>query len=206
MYQISISFFLLLLCSNNLLSQFLGGLKNDRGVAFCQYGDGFVLSGSTRSFGAGSEDMWMIKVDANMEDVFHREWGTYHYDLAADIIATSDNHFLVCGYSWDAPGGRTSIVLAKYDESGNMVWVSYFGGNHNDYVYSLKEANDGGYLMTGIDRSYGALGAVFLIKTNSSGAKEWAKYYDTPNKDIGMDVVECSDSSFMTSLYNYACI
>ncbi len=197
MLKVTIVIILVQMVATNLQSQFLGGLKNDRAVSFCQYGEGYVLSGSTRSFGAGSEDMWMIKVGEDMEDVFHKEWGTYHYDLASDIIATTDNHFLICGYSWDAPGGRTSIVLAKYDGSGNMVWVSYFGGYHNDLAYSLKESKDGGYLITGIDRSYGTLGAVFLVKTNASGVQEWSKYYDTANKDIGMDVAECSDSSFM---------
>jgi hypothetical protein len=188
----------LLLCATQIAhTQYFGGSYNDKGIAFCQINSDFYITGTTRSFGAGSEDIWIIKTNQDLKSEFNVEWGGIHYEIASDIIASSDNNIITTGASWDAPGGRTTVFLAKYDVLGNILWVSYFGYGHNDYVYSVKESADGGYVITGINRAYGTMGAIFLIKTDSNGVLLWQKFYDTNDKDIGMDVVECADSSFM---------
>lgn len=186
---------LILCCYSNHQAQYFGGPKNDKGVSFCQNGTDFFLAGTTRSFGAGSDDMTIVHVNSNWEATSHIEWGGIHFDVAADIITTSDGHYLITGHSWDAPGGRSTIVLAKYTTSSNLVWVAYFGDWHNDYVYSVKETSDQGYLLTGIDRAQGILGSIFLTKIDANGHLLWQKFYETPNKDIGMDVVESADHS-----------
>ncbi len=183
----------------SISAQYYGGSKNDKGVAFCQIDQQFFLAGTTRSFGMGSDDIFVVKVNEAWEDSYHSEWGDIHFDVAGDITATSDGHYLVTGHSWDAPGGRSTVVLAKYNTSSQLIWIAYFGDYHNDYVYSVKETQDGGYLMTGINRAQGDLGAIFLAKTDQNGILLWQKFYDTVTrdsaKDIGMDVVEANDGS-----------
>jgi Secretion system C-terminal sorting domain len=182
---------------HTIYAQHLGGSKNDKGISFCQSNQKFYLSGTTRSFGAGSEDVFIVKVNDNFQSQLHVEWGGTHHDIVSKIIRTTDQKNLVVGHSWDSPGGRTGVVLAKFDDVGNNLWVSYFGGSHNDYSFSVMETSDGGYLLTGINRAEGSIGAIFLIKTNNNGVQQWQKFYDTNNKDIGVDVVENLDSTLM---------
>jgi len=189
---------LLLFCSyENSYTQYYGSSFNDRGISFCQSDKYFFLTGTTRGFGEGSEDIWFIKVNDELQVEFHVEWGGPHYDIASEIIATSDQNYLITGYSWDAPGSRTTVVLAKFDSAGNNIWNSYFGDEHDDHVFSVLETADYGYLITGTNRAQGKEGAVFLIKTDINGVLEWQNFYDTPTKDVGMDVVECDDSSIL---------
>ena len=156
-------------------SQYFGSYFNDTGISFCHSNSSFYLTGTTRSFGAGSEDIWIIKVNDELKNEFHTEWGGPHYDIAAEIIATSDNNYILTGHSWDAPGSGTTIILAKYDSTGNNLWVSYFGGKDNDYAFSVIETADYGYLITGTNREAGKEGAAFLIKTDINGVLEWEK-------------------------------
>ena len=180
-----------------LIGQWVGGTQNERAVGFVQGANQLYFLANTRSYGAGSEDFWLLKYNENMQRVFQTNWGFLHYDLATDILYSSDDHFLVCGYSWDAPGGRTSIVVNKYNKEGDLVWTSYFGGYHNDVSFAIKETLDGSYLITGIDRGYGSLGAVFLVKIDKDGLQRWSRYYDSPHKDVGMDIAICKDSSLL---------
>ena len=178
-----------------LKAQYFGGEQNDRGVSFCEVDSNFYLTGTTRSAGAGSEDVWFVKINSDFESVYNFHWGGPHHDVSSNILATSDNNFIVLGYSWDAPGIREDIFVTKYNQSGGVLWVAYFGGTASDFTYGLEETMDGGYLITGINRSEGPLGATFLIKLDSGGVKQWEQYYDTGIKDIGKDVVEGPDSS-----------
>lgn len=178
-------------------AQYYGGSKNDKGVAFCQIQGNFFLAGTTRSFGMGSDDIFVVKVNEHWEDNYHSEWGGRQFDVAGDITATSDGHYLVTGHFWDAQGKRSTVILAKYNTASQLVWIAYFGDWHNDYVYSITETQDNGYLITGINRAQGTLGAIFLAKTNQDGVLLWQQFYDTPVKDIGMDVVECNDGSLL---------
>ena len=189
---------LLLFCSyENSYTQYYGSTFNDRGISFCQSDKYFFLTGTTRGYGEGSEDIWFIKVNDELKEEFHVEWGGPHYDISAKIIATSDQNYLLTGYSWDAPGSRTTIVLAKFDSTGNILWISYFGDEHDDYALSVLETADRGYLITGTNRAQGDEGAVFLIKTDINGVLQWQNFYDTPTKDIGKDVIETGDSSIL---------
>ena len=178
--------------------QFFGGINNDKGIAFCELNKGIVLTGTTRSFGEGSEDIWLVKVN---EDFIYQnaiEWGSVHHDISSDIISTVDGGIVVLGYSWDAPGARTGIVLAKYDSSLSNQWTSYFSGTSNDLGYSLIQTSDNGFLAVGIDKSVGEIGACSVIKVNENGVLEWQQFYDTENKDIGIDVLELNDGSIFT--------
>ena len=61
-------------------------------------------------------------------------------------------------------------MLVKTDSSGNMMWNSSYGGASTDIGYSVVEANDGGYAMTGYTSSFGeGESDAWLIKTNETG-------------------------------------
>tara|TARA_B100001287_G_scaffold104427_1_gene87755 strand:- start:3638 stop:5089 length:1452 start_codon:yes stop_codon:yes gene_type:complete len=193
--------FLLLICFlfnySDLNAQFFGGLNNDKGVAFCNINQDLFLTATTRSFGQGSEDIWLIKVNDDLQFEKAIEWGGVHHDIVADIIATYDEGVVLMGYSWDAPGSRTGIVIAKYDKLLNNQWISYISGQNNDLGYGLIETKNHEFLAVGLDKSQGELGACSLIKIDENGVLKWQKFYDTPNKDIGMDVLELNDGSLL---------
>jgi len=176
-------------------SQFYGGEKNDKGISFCQVNKNFFLIGTTRSFGSGSEDFLILKINSELKSVWQKEWGGPHHDLVNQITKTSDNNYVIVGSSWDAPGGRTNTVLSKYDHLGNKLWLKYFGEKEDDPASSIIETHEGGLLIVGTNRARGKLGSPFLIKTDSHGNQEWERFYTIKNKSIGMDVIQPNDST-----------
>lgn len=125
-YRRLIFLLFLLWISSSISAQYFGGEKNDNGIYFCENNNSFYLTGTVRSFGSGSEDVTLVKVNSDFQHLSNVEWGGVHHDISAKIIFTSDSNLLVVGHSWDAPGLRTGVFVTKYDTTGTILWTAYF--------------------------------------------------------------------------------
>ncbi len=199
-YVIKTAAILFLFCFfySPLTSQYFGGNENDEGVSFLEHNNKFVLIGNTRSFGEGSSDAIISEIDEDFNTTESHYVGYPHQDFGAGIAKTNDGGYVTLINSWDVkPSGRTDIGVVKYDQNHNKMWLSFFGGAHNDHAYSIKETNDNGIIITGLNRDEGNLGSVFLRKLNENGVLVWEKFYDIAAKDLGKDIIQLPDSSFM---------
>jgi hypothetical protein len=92
------------------------------------------------------------------------------------------------------------IFLIKTDANGNIIWAKTYGGTDYDYVYSVQQTSDGGYIVAGYTASFGAGDwNIFLIKTDAKGNIQWAKTYgETDNLDRGIpSVQQTSDGGYI---------
>jgi len=64
------------------------------------------------------------------------------------------------------------IALIRYNEAKEIEVLNTFGGVQNENVYDLLQTNDGGFILAGSTRSFGA-GAndAYLIKTDKNGVE-----------------------------------
>ena len=195
-----VSTFVLNFCFQFSHAQFIGGSLNDAGSSFCELDNGgLFLFGTTRSYGAGSDDMLVVKLDSSLNFQKNIFYGWSTYDVASKMIKTHNNQVVTTGYSWSAPGpgGRGDVVVNKYGSTGCLMWSSYFGGISNDYSSSIIETLDHGYVLTGVDEGGASKGDVYFYKLKEDGTKEWGHVYQSTTKDMGMDVIQCSDSSYL---------
>jgi len=98
-----------------------GGSETDWGYCVQQTSDeGYVVVGGTWSYGAGNEDMWLIKTDANGDTVWTRTFGGASGDEAAAVQQTPDGGFVVVGTTHSFGAGPCDVWLLKPDAEGRV--------------------------------------------------------------------------------------
>jgi len=161
-----------------------GGVNNEIGYSVIEVSDGYIFAGSTKTFGMGGNDMWLVKTNLLGEKVWSKRFGGPNDDSASSVVQTEDGGFLLAGYTSSYGEGGQEIWLVKTDSQGNEVWSKRFGGPNDDSASSVVQTEDGGYIITGLTRSYGANGNVLLIKTNQYGLAEWSELLGGSSWDV----------------------
>jgi hypothetical protein len=180
-------------------SQTFGGENNDVATSVIQALDGgYLLAGSTRSFGNGSSDMYLVKTDANGTEEWFKTFGGTAYDYAYSIFQTSDGGYLIGGQTESFGNGSSDMYLVKTDASGNEEWSKTFGGENNDSAYSVIQTSDGGYLLGGRTESFGnGNNDMYLVKTDANGTEEWFKTFGGTANHYAYSILQTSDGGYL---------
>src|SRR5680860_146778 len=98
-----------------------GGAGSDAGTSLVQTSDGgYAVTGHTANYGAGADDMILVKYDSAGTLTWSKTWGGADYDHGTSLIKTSDDGYAVAG--WTSYGaGVDDMFLAKYNSSGVIV-------------------------------------------------------------------------------------
>jgi len=158
-----------------------GGAAADVGRAILQTADGgYVVAGSTASTGAGSPDVWILKIDANGESAptcagcWQKTYGTSGYDEARAIQATADGGFVVVGTT--AGAVNQDCLLMKLDASGGVVWSKIYGGPQAGPGPQAEECTavqvlpDGGFIVAGTSTmTTGGATDVLVLRLDANG-------------------------------------
>ncbi|MBK7390070.1 MAG: T9SS type A sorting domain-containing protein [Bacteroidetes bacterium] len=132
---------------NTLWSKAIGGSNTDDGISVIQSPDsGYVICGSTESFGAGIADILIIKTDSVGTIQWSRTFGGTHYDIPRFIKSSGDGNFFIGGFTQSfTPPGFAELFLIKMTFNGDTLWSRSYGeGNVLD---DIIETSDGGLLL-----------------------------------------------------------
>ena len=143
-----------------------GGGNEDHGSDVLQTEDGgYIITGLTASYGSGSYDVWLIKTDSDGNKEWDKTFGSSIYEDSNRIHQTLDGGYIIIGGENVYHYWVGNVLLIKTDSNGNEEWYHTIGGSSHDDGSSVKQTNDGGYIITGETASYGAGAAdVWLIK------------------------------------------
>ena len=106
---------------NLSFSRTWGGTGIDVSFYLASASDGsLAMTGYTASFGAGSNDMFLIKYDAAGTLLFSRTWGGINSETGRGLLATADGGYAVTGTTTTFGAGGFDMILVKYDSTGNI--------------------------------------------------------------------------------------
>ncbi|HLC83502.1 MAG TPA: T9SS type A sorting domain-containing protein [Bacteroidia bacterium] len=130
---------------------------------------GFVLIGSTNSYGSGQSDFYMVKTDNNGNFQWQKTFGTAAQEEAYSGIQTLDNGFVLSGYQ------GSQLYIVKTDSSGNFQWQKTFSGTAGQGF--IEQLSDSTYILVGSKNVSGFAYQAYMAKLTSTGTIIWSQTY-----------------------------
>ncbi len=147
----------------------LGGYRDDEAQSIQLTTDGgYVVAASSRSNDGdvsghhGSTtffDYWVVKLDDTGNIQWQKSLGGSNPEYAYSIQQTLDGGYIVGGYTMSSDGDVTGLHYAidmwvvKLTTDGAIQWQKTLGGNKDDRAFSIRQTNDGGYIVAGFSDS-----------------------------------------------------
>src|SRR5204862_324811 len=105
----------------------------------------------------GRDDYWVVKLNSNGNIQWNKTIGGNDDDRLTSLQQTRDSGYILGGYSYSNISGEktqnnTGFIdywIVKLDKSGNIKWNRTIGGKKDDYLNSLRQTSDGGYILGG---------------------------------------------------------
>jgi len=154
-----------------------GGTSEDVGRDIISTRDkGYLVTGSTGSFGNGNSDIYVLKLDS----AFTKQWsialGGPQIETGYKGLQTLDGGYLILGSTNSFGSGGYDAYVVKLDANGAVEYQESYGGADWDFFYGGAILPDGSSILVGETNSSGNDGSeAFAVKVNVFGIKVWEK-------------------------------
>lgn len=170
---------------------------------------GYIIAGTTASYGAGLYDVYLIKINAIGDTLWTKTYGGTDEDFGYAVQQTTDGGYIVLGTTSSfGLGFYSDIYLIKTDFEGNLIWSKTYGGDNSvEEGYFVQQTTDGGYLLTGRTGLGVGNTNIYVVKTTYNGDTLWTKTFSRSSYSSGYSVLETIDNfyiitGFCSSLIN----
>ena len=179
-------------------SKGFGGSENEVSYALLQLADGnFLLTGETKSVGAGELDALLIKFDAFGDTLWTSVQGGVQRDEAWFSVETANGEIISTGLT-DSYGASTDVLWLKSNAFGVPLEAKVFTGFGNDQgkeIY-LDTASNSYYIVGKSSSTPTNDFDMFCLKLDAQDSLLQQKRYGRANrKDQGHAILALNDSS-----------
>ncbi|CCI23897.1 conserved hypothetical protein [Microcystis aeruginosa PCC 9809] len=168
------------------------------GSAYSDYATGISSESSGNTYVSGrtegGEDAFVAKYNANGNQLWMAQFGTSGYDSATGVSSDGSGNVYVSGYTDGSFPSYTNLgsydaFVAKYDTSGNPVWVKQFSTSSHDYAEGISSDSNGNVYVSG--KTFGSflgytnlgLYDAFVAKYDGNGNQLWLRQFGTSGDD-----------------------
>jgi len=189
-----------------LFDKMLGGSYYDAFLSVEETNDeDYIIVGTTYSYGAGHSDLWLIKTDKAGKTIWQKTFGGIDYDEGFDVSITTDNGYIITGFTHSFGNAGGDVWLIKTDQDGNEIWNKTFGGKNFEKGYSVQQTTNGGFILSGGTYSFNSIKEnVWLIKTDQDGNEIWNKTFGGSRCDESRSVQQTIDGGFILTGFTYS--
>ena len=168
-----------------------GGASNDYGYGVAvDSSNNVYLAGYTPSFGAGGNDVVLVKYDSSGVQQWYRTWGGGGFDVGYGVAVDSADNVYVSGVTESFGAGSTDLVLVKYDDSGVQQWYRTWGDDDIDGAYGVAVDSSDNIYITGYTQSFGVgMYDIAVVKYDGAGTQLWNETWGGGGPDMGYGVV-----------------
>ncbi|HHT9140150.1 MAG TPA: hypothetical protein ACFYEA_08615 [Candidatus Tripitaka californicus] len=152
------------------------------------------MAGETVSFGAGKDDIWLLKLRPDGTIDWQKTYGGDKDDWAESVQQTTDGGYIVAGgtTSFGVRWGKAWVLKLRAD--GTVEWQKTYGGIEQDRAKSVQQTTDGGYILAGGTCSFGTEKVdIWVLRLRPDGIVEWQKTYGGAGWDMAESIHETSD-------------
>lgn len=180
------------------------------------------MSGDKSQPSQGGRDYWIVKTDANGVKQWDKRFGGSDFDQCDYVAQTFDGGYVLGGFSASDISGDKSqgnqgypwtydYWIVKTDENGVKQWDARFGGTSYEYLYSMKQTADSGYILGGYsesgvggDKSQPNWGSedYWLVKLDKNANKLWDVRYGGFDNDYAIDIEPTPDGGYLFGGYS----
>ncbi|RPH92343.1 hypothetical protein EHM69_12945, partial [candidate division KSB1 bacterium] len=177
-----------------------GGSGYDGAGCIQQTADGgYILTGTTDSFGAGLHDFYLVKTDSQGQPLWTRTYGGNNHDRARCVQQTSDGGYILAGTTWSFGAGIYDLFVVKTNALGDTLWTHTYGGNYENEAFSVRQTADGGYVVCGLKYSVSNYNDAYIVKTDSQGNPLWTRTYGGRGSDIAYSIRQTADGGYIAA-------
>lgn len=142
-----------------------------------------------------SSSIFITKFDSSGNKLWTKLEGPAIVFSPSQIVIDNNSNIYVAGKTYSDLDGYTlqgngDIFLMKFDASGNKQWTSVWGKtSFSDYFYGMTMDSGGNIYVAGSSLGnfdgYANVGGedIFITKFDSSGNKQWTKFWGTSTTD-----------------------
>lgn len=206
----------------------IGGNDMDNLYSLSQTSDlGYILAGSSLSNISGEKsencrgtlDFWIVKTNSLGIIQWQKTLGGTSSEIPNSVVQTIDGGFIIGGDSYsnisgdktENSRGEDDFWLIKLDSVGSLVWQKTIGGNLSEWITSVIQTIDGGYLAGGPSAS-GISGEktdfcrgiddYWVVKLDTTGMIQWQKTLGGADYDELISLKATNDGGFILGGYS----
>jgi Ig-like domain CHU_C associated/Secretion system C-terminal sorting domain len=182
----------------------LGGSGIQWFEAFIKTSDGgYAAVGVNTGTGSnGWYDFYLVKFDANGNQLWTKNIGGSDYEIGNSIQETSDGGFILTGQTYSYGSLDGDYYLVKTNSLGVVQWQKTYSQPGIQESHYVQITPDGGFILIGdADDLSNGLGDtdIWMIRTDSLGNIVWDDVYGGTKKDGGKTIENTSDGGFIAA-------
>lgn len=187
-------------CQNVMWIKTYGGSASEEGLSVVATLDGgFLMSGKTFSFGAGSTDGLLIKTDG----AGNLQWAQSYGDADSDELVFAhqlpDSTFLLAGSSTSFSTGWIDAWVLKVNSNGLVLWSKVYGLNGADTPLDAKIMTNGDIMLVGSRYFIGPSSNSFMARIDSLGNLLWFNEYSFSFHNSGSSLTELPNGDLLVT-------